>query len=116
MRSRKNSSIRLLRRDLDDARQHVEAREPAVAPQRAGLEIERHGAELRNVGGERVLRRALRRLVRDALTQAAAHEPRAVLQEIGDRDRPRRGHEIERAFGAARLRRRRPAPAPRTRG
>src|SRR5262245_45607901 len=39
--------VRLARHHLADSAQYVEAREAAVAPQRGGLEVERHRAELR---------------------------------------------------------------------
>ena len=53
-------------RDLDDAAEDVEAGQPAVAPQRARLEVERDGAELRDVGRERVVRAALAEPTPDA--------------------------------------------------
>ena len=42
-------------RDLDDARERVEAGLRAVRPARAGLEVERHAAETRQVIRQRLL-------------------------------------------------------------
>src|SRR5690606_30203967 len=45
--------VRLPARNLDDPREHVEAREPAVPPERSRLEIERELPEPRDIARER---------------------------------------------------------------
>src|SRR5689334_4729221 len=81
-------------RDLDDATEHFEAGKPAVSPQRARLEIERHRTERRDVRRERVAVAASRRGTRALIAETTAHQPRAMCQQIAHRDLASRRNEI----------------------
>ena len=70
----------LTRRDLDNATEHIEASESAVAPQRPGLEIKNRPAELRDVGRQSVVRRALGERCGCALTETATHQSGSMRQ------------------------------------
>src|SRR5262249_14758412 len=72
---------------LDHAAEHVHARAGAVAPPRAGLEIERNGGEPRDVVGER-LGRLARREPGGGLAGTATEQPRRVREKVANRDLP----------------------------
>ena len=87
---------RQARRDFDDAAEGFDAGQRAVAPARAGLEVERHRPSVGMYfceGAASVLRGAMRAPMRDA--GAAALQSRGVRQQIADRDLAVGGHRVD---------------------